>query len=360
MMRRAVALSGGADSLCAAALMPPGQAFIVDHGLRAESAAEARQAAVVATALGHQPHIIPLQWHQTPHTQAHYRRARYRALALACQRHCIDQLWTGHHRDDQGETVLMRLERGSGLLGLSGMPYAQPFACAWLVRPLLLTSRAEIETWLRAQALRWAEDPSNADPKYPRTLARKALKARPAYSQQLNELALRLGALRNASLREASDLPIAHVEAGVLTLPRDGLSALSDAALGEVLRACVQWLGGQAYPALDKHQALVRSPQMGLRSTGGGVVMAAGRDFRLAVEGRGARSQSLEALGAQAQTTRTAQTKGGLWLPEGRATLPFVADKPIWRRLYASDKTPNPLNHLHPSPWIENLSALPI
>ena len=356
-MKYAVALSGGADSLCTAALMPPGQAFIVDHGLRPESATEARMAAAKASALGHQPHIIPLTWGSVPHTQAHYRRARYRALALACQRYGIDQLWTGHHRDDQGETVMMRMEQGSGLLGLSGMPYASAFACARLIRPLLTTGREDIERWLRDKGIDWSLDPANGDPRYPRTHARVLLRQNPALARRLIDVSAAMGQLRGEITAQIDAGLIVVAAPGLLTVSRQRVQGLGDAALAEVLRICVQWIGGQAYPAIADHLALARQGRAGQRSTGGGTVMEAGAVFRFAPESRQARGLSMEDLARRAAPNRLAQTKASLWLPEGARQLPFVNQSPQLGGAYISDKTPRPLEDPQ---WIEVLRSLPM
>jgi tRNA(Ile)-lysidine synthase len=82
---------------------------------------------------------------------------------LASELHADEILLTAHHSDDQLETVLLQLFRGSGLPGLAGMPALAPFAKGWLARPLLTRSRAELEEWVREQGLNWVEDDTNAD-----------------------------------------------------------------------------------------------------------------------------------------------------------------------------------------------------
>jgi tRNA(Ile)-lysidine synthase len=93
--------------------------------------------------------------------EAAARDARYGLLAAAL--HPGEILLTAHHCDDQLETVLLQLLRGSGLPGISAMPAIAPFAHGFLARPLLSRSRAELETWVREQGLTWVEDDTNVD-----------------------------------------------------------------------------------------------------------------------------------------------------------------------------------------------------
>lgn len=83
-----------------------------------------------------------------------------------------DALVTAHHRDDQAETVLLRLLRGAGPDGLSGMVELSPLPPGWLWRPLLCVGRAELRAYAEAHGLRWIEDPHNADPRYTRVWLR--------------------------------------------------------------------------------------------------------------------------------------------------------------------------------------------
>ncbi|MBW0149516.1 tRNA lysidine(34) synthetase TilS [Marinobacter arenosus] len=86
-----------------------------------------------------------------------------------------DLLLLAHHADDQVETVLFRLIRGSGVAGLAGMPHARPLAAGQLVRPLLELERAELERWAREAGLEWVEDPSNTDQGYDRNYLRHTI-----------------------------------------------------------------------------------------------------------------------------------------------------------------------------------------
>src|SRR5690606_31005852 len=87
------------------------------------------------------------------------REARYAAFASALEEG--ELLLTAQHRDDQAETLLFRLLRGSGVRGLSGMPESRVLGSGLLLRPLLAVGRAELEGWAAAHQLQWINDPSN-------------------------------------------------------------------------------------------------------------------------------------------------------------------------------------------------------
>jgi len=173
----AVALSGGPDSLALAALLaqvhPQTIALIVDHGLRPESAAEARHAAVQAQALGLTTHI--LNWvGEKPATGilAAARQARYDLLLGFCRTHNINSLCLAHHANDQAETAQLRAQRHSGWRGLAGMPYLTRRGPVALVRPLLDCSKAQLIAVCDELGLAYVTDPSNLNPKYSRAQLR--------------------------------------------------------------------------------------------------------------------------------------------------------------------------------------------
>ena len=174
-----IALSGGPDSsalllLARSCAAGPVQAMTVDHGLRPESADEARAAAALCAMLG-VPHRIARVDVGAGSVQAAAREARYAALADWAAGERLAAILTAHHADDQAETVLMRLSRGSGLGGLTGIRAARRLGEAWLLRPLLGWRKAELETICATAAIAPARDPSNADPRYDRTRMRVLL-----------------------------------------------------------------------------------------------------------------------------------------------------------------------------------------
>jgi tRNA(Ile)-lysidine synthase len=106
------------------------------------------------------------------------RKLRYAALGEMCRAHGVGLLLTGHHLDDQAETVLLQLLRGSGPAGLSGMDTANRAAKllgdaeVMIARPLLSLARAQLEEYAQAQGIAWVDDESNLDPRYTRNALR--------------------------------------------------------------------------------------------------------------------------------------------------------------------------------------------
>ena len=179
-----VAFSGGADStalLAACAQRWPGQvrAVHVHHGL--QSAADDFQQHCEAFCAHWQVPLLvqaidarPLPG-QSPEDAA--RQGRYAALADAVKTHWPDaqDMALAQHADDQVETLLIALSRGSGLPGLASMPmHWQKLGLTWH-RPLLQVAGADLRTWLQAQGLSWVEDPTNQDERYTRNRIRKRL-----------------------------------------------------------------------------------------------------------------------------------------------------------------------------------------
>ena len=111
--------------------------------------------------------------------EARARAARYEALADLCEEYGIEDLLLAHHQNDQAETVLLQLLRGSGVAGLSGMPHRRQLEInnhsITLWRPLLNQSRQELEACAKENKLKWIEDPSNKDTKYRRNAVRKKI-----------------------------------------------------------------------------------------------------------------------------------------------------------------------------------------
>lgn len=185
------AVSGGPDSIAMMGLLArwaaaPGRPLVavatVDHGLRPSSAAEAAAVAVLAAKLN-LPHRI-LAWtgpKARTGLQEAARRARYRLLTEHARTLGQFDLVTAHTMEDQAETVLMRLARGSGLAGLGGMRPVVMRDGIRHVRPLLGHSKASLVQLCRAQGWGFVEDPSNADERFARARWRKLL---PALAQE--------------------------------------------------------------------------------------------------------------------------------------------------------------------------------
>lgn len=174
-----VACSGGVDSLALLLALsrlrsPLGIALVVgtlDHGLRAESAAECQHVMAVAASLEVPAESRALALGKATPSEA--RDARYTALLAIAASHRCDAIAVGHNANDQLETLIDHLLRGSGLRGLAGMPATRLLDDGVrLIRPLLAVSRASIDAYVGAAALAPVDDPSNRDPRYRRTRLR--------------------------------------------------------------------------------------------------------------------------------------------------------------------------------------------
>jgi tRNA(Ile)-lysidine synthase len=167
-----VGCSGGADSLtllavaCDAGLDPI--AVHVDHGLRASSATEGEVVAAAAATLGARAERREVDVAPGGNLEARARDARYAALEEVAAADAAGAVLVGHTADDQAETVLLALLRGSGAAGLAGMPLRR----GPIVRPLLRVRRAETEACCRALGLEPVRDPTNDDRAYRRAWIR--------------------------------------------------------------------------------------------------------------------------------------------------------------------------------------------
>lgn len=187
--RIAVALSGGLDSVvlldtvCKAQAKNQNQifAFHIHHGLQKQ--ADDWLIFCEKLAKKYKIHfdfrLLHLHSDEEPgNVEARARAGRYEALADLCDEYDIEDLLLAHHQNDQAETVLLQLLRGSGVAGLSGMPASRgistnPGITLW--RPLLNQSRQELEAYAKEHRLKWIEDPSNQNTKYRRNAVRKKI-----------------------------------------------------------------------------------------------------------------------------------------------------------------------------------------
>jgi tRNA(Ile)-lysidine synthase len=270
--RRAVlAVSGGSDSMALMVLVarwlgsgqaPPGltvDVATVDHGLRAGSADEAEWVAGRAKALG-LTHTTLVWTGEKPGSavQQLAREARYALLAAHASAEVPAAVVTAHTEDDQAETLLMRLGRGSGLDGLSGMARARtlfPDGSVQLVRPLLGLSKSFLTATLRAAGDDWLDDPSNERLDFERVRLRSAQASQAALGLSNSKLAL--SARRLLRAREALEA-VAEARLATLVDVHEGAYASLERArlraepaevririLGQLLRA----FGGDARPA---------------------------------------------------------------------------------------------------------------
>ncbi|MGK0501157.1 MAG: tRNA(Ile)-lysidine synthase [Oceanicoccus sp.] len=193
-----VAYSGGVDShvlltlLSAIANHPPIIALYIDHQLHPQSKAWAEHCRQQAVALGLPFKAVTVDVAVGGNLEAKARNARYQAFGDELQP--AEVLMLGHHQDDQVETFMLRLLRGSGRKGAAAMPRSRPLDKGLLLRPLLDYSRVELEIYANQQQLRWIEDPSNASLDFDRNFLRQ---------QWLPELAKRWPQYRQTLTRAA-------------------------------------------------------------------------------------------------------------------------------------------------------------
>lgn len=177
--------------------------------------------------------------------EAAAREARYRALRT--QMHAGEIVALAHHRDDQAETVLLRLLRGTGLSGLAAMRPLQPFANGQLWRPWLDTPRRELLAYAQRHGLEWIEDPQNQGSEFARSFLRGEILPRlvrhwPAAARNLARAA-ELAAESSELLREVASADLVEIGEPHGPLPIPALRALTAARRHNLLRAWIEGLG---------------------------------------------------------------------------------------------------------------------
>ena len=193
--RIVVAFSGGLDSTVllhavVESVVDRGRvlALHVNHGLNPRADEWQRHCSSVGGALGiaHAELRVTVGSHDSPEASA--RDARYAAFREFLV--AGDALWLAHHRDDQAETLLWKLMRGGGVAALAGMPESRSLGAAYLRRPLLDVSRADIAAWAGAHDLRWVDDDSNENARFDRNFIRRDVM--PVLHRRWPDAALRL------------------------------------------------------------------------------------------------------------------------------------------------------------------------
>jgi tRNA(Ile)-lysidine synthase len=266
-----LAVSGGPDStalmtLAAAwAERPPCLVVTIDHGLRPEAAGEAAQVLANAAALGLAAEAARApRWDSEGNLQDWARRARYRCLVAAARTFGADAIVTAHHRDDQAETFLIRLKRGSGVYGLAAMAADTFVDGVRLVRPLLDLPREELASVAAASGLPLVDDPSNRDVRFDRTRMRRLLPVLSENGLGAERLAATASALRRAA--EALDHYVDALLRDSFVVSRFGsiegeTKALTDAPREIGLRALARLAraagGGEYTPPLDQLEPLI-------------------------------------------------------------------------------------------------------
>lgn len=295
LCRVGVAVSGGPDSTALLILFdlwkrespaaPTLYVLTVDHGLRPEAAREADAVVSLAARLGHPAEKLVWRHDGPPPTsdlQAEARSARYRLLVEAAHRHKLDAVLLAHTRDDQAETLLMHLARGSGVAGLSGMPAERTIDGVRFLRPLLGMAKTDLIAILEEAGVSYVTDPSNASDRYTRVRIRKAL---PAFAElgltadRLAGTAQRM-ARAEAALRSATDdlrRRAATNHGGVWSVGTAALAAAPDEIGLRLLVQLIRAIRPSDYPpradAPEGWHAAFRADAAPRRATMAGVVL---------------------------------------------------------------------------------------
>ena len=228
-----VAFSGGLDSqtllhLLARARLPgPLGALHVNHNLQAAASEWAAHCRAVCAALqiDYRELSVQVQTARGLSPEAAARNARYRAFAEALP--AGHALLTGHHQDDQAETLLLQLLRGAGPKGLAAMPSVSDFGAGWLVRPLLDVSRSALHTYARAHALHWVDDPSNAELGFDRNFLRHSV------MPLLRERWPASAAVLARSAAHQAEAALLLDELAAIDLPKTGSARVDPAAVAD-------------------------------------------------------------------------------------------------------------------------------
>ena len=270
-----LAISGGPDSTALLVLaarwkkprkrLPRLIAVTVDHGLRPEARGEAAAVKRLAQRLG-VPHRT-VRWtggKPTTGLQERARAARYALLAEAARKTGARHVLTAHTLDDQAETVLFRMARGSGLTGLAAMAPVTPLGDLFLVRPFLAVPKARLLATLAAEGIAFAEDPSNRDPRFARVRLRDVMPmlAREGFDAgRLGQLARRVRRAERA-IETVVDIAAAQLTregwSGSRPIVLDGVGfAMLPAEVAlRLLGRAIGWVGDEGPVELGKLEAL--------------------------------------------------------------------------------------------------------
>lgn len=258
--RLGLAVSGGSDSMAMLVLAADWakgtgaklQVATVDHGLRPEAAEEASWVASRCAELG-LPHDT-LKWAEAPsgNVQSAARTARYDLLADWARDLDLDAVAVAHTADDQAETFVMRLARGSGVDGLSAMQDDwQAQDMRWL-RPVLTAGRVDLRQVLTERGVDWIDDPSNTDTRFERVRVRKAMADLAQLGLDRDRLvgtAERMAEARKALTQAAVDAAeaCAEIALGDVLFDADVYMALPTETRHRLLAAAIRYVSGAAY-----------------------------------------------------------------------------------------------------------------
>jgi len=313
-----VAVSGGGDSVALLRLLHAWagrELFVasVDHGLRDGSAAEAAAVAALCATLN-LPHEV-LEWHGWAgqgNLQDSAREARISLLGDWARRLGLDAVAMGHTADDQAETFLMRLARGSGVDGLAAMqPQRLRDGLVWL-RPLLGISRGDLRDYLTEIDQSWIEDPSNEDEKYTRIRLRNSEAERAALGLSADVLAATAAQMARARValdyatRQLAEAVAMAGAMGMISLRRHDFAAAPEELRLRLLAGAIGWIGGAHYrprlESLTAFDAHICQPDAPGRCLGGVQTLTEGDSVMLMRE-----------LAACPTETLSADSEGIIW-----------------------------------------------
>ncbi|WP_108816444.1 tRNA lysidine(34) synthetase TilS [Loktanella sp. Alg231-35] len=371
-----LAVSGGGDSMAmlhlAARQLGPERIRVItiDHGFREAAADEVAHVSAQAAALGIQHIAAKWHWDGTGNLQAAARAGRWAAIRDWATASGVSKIWLGHTEDDQVETLLMRLARGSGIDGLAAMAQSTRRDGIAIQRPLLGLSRDDLRDWLKAEQIAWCDDPSNDDPRFDRVRARQMYPQLQTLGLTRKRLLQTVAHMQagQASLQHAAQLfAKAHVrqDAGDLIFDEAALDLGGGDTARRVMAAAFGWVGNRGYrPRFEQLCDAVGRAAQGVTSTLGGCILSRGADGMVRMTREAAATQPLSRSGC-AELDVTGVIWDGRWFLEGplqdgqifRALGDAIKDCPQWR----NSGMPRKSLLASPSVWLDGaLIAAPM
>lgn len=308
----------------------------LDHGLRSESAQEADFVRDLA-AQYHLPfHHRRVELGNAAERNAMgveeaARRERYGFLAEVAAYTNAGRIAVAHHADDQAETVLLHLLRGTGLQGIGGMEYLRKDG---VCRPLLSVTRQEIEGYASKEKLHWVEDASNSSVAFRRNRIRLELLPllEKEYNPNVREALLRLAAIAQSAEEYINDeatkilRSIAELSEGLVVISNESFLQSPEALQREMLRIAARLVMDESVPSFERIEALRQTLRQSLGKGGGGVTLEMGGGLtahiiggKLALSGERFLQNRVQAVqGSQsAQAAQGSQVPSGLQAPHG-------------------------------------------
>jgi tRNA(Ile)-lysidine synthase len=363
--RVGIAVSGGADSVCllhALHLLGPRwnlklSVVHIEHGIRgAASLAEAEFVRGLASQFALPFHLrsanVPAAAGNLEQAARNARQGFYAELIAAGT---LDSIATGHTHNDQAETVLFRILRGSGLAGLSGI---LPVTEEGLVRPLLEVKRQQIETWLRERGIEWRQDETNCDPSYARNRLRHETlpQLRETFNPRLDEALVHLASLAQDEERywsaELDRYRLAPAESPILSASE--LTGLPPAVARRLIRRVIRQIKGDLrqidFGHVEKILEVARSPQGHARVHLPGVEVIRSLDW-LRFAAPGLASHSKQGFSIPMRAPSSVELPGSctritlqlLEKPESLEPYATVVNDLDWQRVTVSEEAPSGL-----------------